>query len=139
VDQYKRKLAAEKEAARKKAEAEAWEKTRAAQEAARKADASNIEATRAAAAAMEEAEAAQKLAMAAKNDTVRGLRTVHRWEYEDGQDEFFIAIPARRMALNWIATNDKPALSQFIDDYVAKHFKDKVIPGVNRITEKVAY
>ena len=74
VNDFKVALAKAKEEARKKAEAEAWEKTRAAQEAARIADVSNIEATRAAAAAIEEAEAAQRLAHAAGKDTVRGLR-----------------------------------------------------------------
>lgn len=129
LDDFKRKLAAEKEAARKAAEAEAWEKTRAAQEAARLADAGNIEATRAAAAAMEEAEAAQQAAMVASKDTVKGLRTVTRYEITD-----------HKALLNWIAKNDRDAITAFIEDYARK--EHKVIAnaeGIRVWTEKEAY
>ncbi len=129
VDDFKRKLAAQKEEARKKAEAEAWEKTRAAQEAARQADASNIEATRAAAAAMEEAEEAQRLAMAAAKDTVKGLRTVTRYEVTD-----------HRALLHWIAKNDRDAVTAFVDEYARK--EHKVIAnaeGIRVWIEKVAF
>jgi len=112
VDRFKRKLAAEKEAARKEAERLAWEKTRAAQEAARVADAANIEATRAAAAAMAEAEEAQRQAQAAGKDTVRGLRTVTRYEVTD-----------HRALLHWIAKNDRDAITAFVDDYARKEHK----------------
>lgn len=128
VDDFKRKMAAEKEAARKKAEAEAWEKTRAAQEASRLADASNIEATRAAAAAIEEAEAAQRAAQAAARDTVKGLRTVTRYAIED-----------HRAALHWIAANDREAITAFIEGYVAKHHKEKPIAGVKVWQDKEAF
>jgi nucleoid-associated protein YgaU len=128
VDDFKRKLAAEKEAARKKAEAEAWEKTRAAQEAARMADASNIEATRAAAAAIDEAEAAQRAAQAAAKDTVKGLRTVTRYAIED-----------HRAALHWIAANDREAITAFIEGYTAKHHKEKPIAGVKVWQDKEAF
>jgi hypothetical protein len=83
VDVFKRKIAAEKEAARKEAERKAWEATRAAQEAARQADASDIEAQRAAAQAEADALAAQKAATAAKSDTVKGLRWYDMHEVED--------------------------------------------------------
>lgn len=109
VNDFKVALAAEKEAARKKAEAEAWEKTRAAQEAARLADASNIEATRAAAVAIEEAEIAQAAAMAAGKDTVKGLRSVTRYEITD-----------HRALLNWIARNDRDAITAFVEEYARK-------------------
>jgi len=112
VDRFKRKLAAEKEAARKEAERLAWEKTRAAQEAARVADAANIEATRAAAAAMAEAEEAQRQAQAAGKDTVRGLRTVTQYEVTD-----------HRALLHWIAKNDRDAITAFVDDYARKEHK----------------
>ncbi len=114
VDDFKRKLAAEKEEARRKAEAEAWEKTRAAQEAARLADASNIEATRAAAAAMEQAEEAQRLATLAAKDTVKGLRTVTRYEITD-----------HRALLNFIARNDRDAVTAFIEEWARKNHKDR--------------
>ena len=112
VDGFKRKLAAEKEAARKEAERLAWEKTRAAQEAARVADVANIEATRAAAAAMAEAEEAQRQAQAAGKDTVKGMRTVTRYEVTD-----------HRELLHWIAKNDRDAITAFVDDYARKEHK----------------
>lgn len=112
VDSFKRKLAAEKEAARKEAERLAWEKTRAAQEAARLADETNIEATRAAAAAIADAEEAQRLASVAAKDTVKGLRSVTRYEVTD-----------HRALLNWIARHDRDAITAFIDDYALKEHK----------------
>ncbi len=129
LDDFKRKLAAEKAEAARKAEAEAWEKTRAAQEAARLADAGNIEEARAAAAAMEEAEAAQKAAMAAAKDTVKGLRTVTLYEITD-----------HKALLNWIAKNDRDAITAFIEDYARK--EHKVIANADGIrvwTEKQAF
>lgn len=112
VNDFKIALAKAKEEARKKAEAEAWQKTRAAQEAARLADASNIEATRAAAAAIEEAEVAQRLAHAAGKDTVKGLRTVTKYEITD-----------HKALLHWIARNDKDAVFAFIEEWARKEHK----------------
>ena len=129
VDDFKRKLAAEKEAARKEAERLAWEATRAAQEAARQADATNIEATRAAAAAIAEAEESQRLAALAAKDTVKGLRTVTQYEVTD-----------HRALLHWIAKNDRDAITAFVDEYARK--EHKVIPhaeGIRVWQEKVAY
>ena len=128
LDGFKRKLAAEKAEAERIAQAAAWEATRKAQEAARLADATNIEATRAAAKAMEDAEAAQKAAMAASNDTVKGMRTVTKYATEDD-----------RAALHWIAANDKPAMAEFIAEYVRRNHKTKEIAGVRVWTEKEAY
>ena len=128
LDGFKRKLAAEKAEAERIAQAAAWEATRKAQEAARLADATNIEATRAAAKAMEDAEAAQKAAMAASNDTVKGMRTVTKYVIEDD-----------RAALHWIAANDKPAVAEFIAEYVRRNHKTKEIAGVRVWTEKEAY
>lgn len=112
LDDFKRKLAAEKEAARKEAERLAWEETRKAQEAARLADASNIEATRAVAAAMEAAEAAQRAAQAAAKDTVKGLRTVTRYEITD-----------HRALLNFIAKNARDDVTAFIEEWARKNHK----------------
>mgnify|MGYP000846296485 CR=1 FL=1 len=129
LDDFKRKLAAEKEAARKEAERLAWEETRKAQEAARLADASNIEATRAAAAQMEAAEDAQRRAAEAAKDTVKGLRTVTRYEITD-----------HKALLNWIAKNDRDAITAFIEDYARK--EHKVIANADGIrvwTEKQAF
>lgn len=129
LDDFKRKLAAEKEAARKEAERLAWEETRKAQEAARLADAGNIEATRAAAAQMEAAEEAQRKAAEAAKDTVKGLRTVTRYEITD-----------HRALLNWIARNDRDAITAFVEEYARK--EHKVIANADGIRvwqEKEAY
>jgi Sec-independent protein translocase protein TatA len=129
VNDFKVALAKDKEEARKKAEAEAWEKTRAAQEAARIADASNIEATRAAAAAIEEAEAAQRLAYAAGKDTVKGLRTVTKYEITD-----------HKALLHWIAKNDKDAVYAFIEEWARKEYKACAnADGLKVWTEKEAF
>lgn len=129
VDGFKRKLAEVKEAARKEAERAAWEATRAAQEAARLADATNIEATRAAAAAMEQAEAAQKAAMAANKDTVKGLRTVTRYEITD-----------HRALLNFIAKNARDDVTAFIEEWARKNHKQFTnADGLKVWTEKEAF
>lgn len=115
LDQFKRKLAAEKEALRKEAERLAWEATRAAQEAARQANAADLEAQRQAAQAMADAEAAQKAAMAAQKDTVEGMRTVTKYEVTD-----------HKALLHWIALNDKPALTAFIDEWARANHKSRL-------------
>jgi hypothetical protein len=121
-------LAAEKEAARKKAEAEAWEATRKAQEAARLADVANIDVQREAAAAMAEAEEKQRQAQTAAKDTVKGLRTVHRYAIDD-----------HRAALHWIAKNDRDAMTAFVEAYVAKNFRTATIDGVTVTQAKEAF
>lgn len=128
VDTFKRKLAADKAEAARKAEAEAWAKTRAAQEAARQADATNIEAARAAALAAEEAKAAQKAAMAASKDTVKGLRTVTLYEITD-----------HRALLNWIAKNARDDLTAFIEEWARKNHKTAKAEGLRVWTEKDAF
>ncbi len=128
VDAFKRKLAAEKEAARKEADRLAWEATLAAREAARQADATNIEAMRAAEEAERAASVARLAAADAKKDTVKGLRTYDMHEVED-----------HRAALNWIATNDRDAITAFIEDYAAKNHKRVAIAGVRTWQEKRAF
>lgn len=117
VDGFKRRLHEEKEAARKAAEAEAWAKTRAAQEAARKADASNLDAQREADAAMREAEEAQRRADEAARAKVKGLRSYDVTEILD-----------HRAFINWIAVNRKDDLAEWMEAY-AKAQKLNV-PGV---------
>jgi hypothetical protein len=127
VDVFKRKLAAEKEAARKEAERLAWEATRAAQEAARQADARNIAAQREAAAAIAAAEEAQRLAAA--KDTVKGMRTVTRYEITD-----------HRALLNWIARNDRDAVTAFIEEWARRNHKQHhAADGLRVWTEKEAF
>ena len=129
VDGFKRKLAAEKAEAERLARAEAARKMREAEEAARAADASNIEAQRLAAAAQAEASEAQRLAQAAAKDTVKGLRTVTRYEITD-----------HRALLNWIARNDRDAITAFIEAWAAKHHKEnQTAEGLRVWTEKEAF
>ena len=125
---YKTKLAAEKEAARLKAEEAARAKAEEARQAHLKAQAASIEEQRKAAALIEEAEAAAREASRAAKDTIKGMRTVHVYEIED-----------YRAALHWIAKNDRDAVTAFIEDYVRRNFKTYLIDGVKAETKKEAF
>ena len=128
VDPFKRKLAEEKEAAKRAAYEEARRKEREAEEAARKANASDYEAATEAARLQAEAIEAKKAASAANKDTVKGLRTVTRYAIED-----------HRSALHWIAGNDRDAITAFIDEYVRRNHKSAQIDGVKVWQEKEAF
>lgn len=129
VDSFKRKLAAEKAVAERKARAEAEEAARKAREAAMQADAANIEAQRAAAAAQAEAEEAQRLAALAAKDTVKGMRTVTRYEITD-----------HRALLNWIARNDREAITAFIEEWARRNHKENQnAEGLRVWTEREAF
>lgn len=117
VDGFKRKLEAEKQAAKRKAWEEAEAARKAAEDAARAADASNIEAQRAAAEAQREAEEAQRRASAASKDTVKGLRTYEVTEVLDGT-----------ALARWIWQNDRDTLIAWLDEYARRHKLH--IPGV---------
>lgn len=127
-DPYKRALAAQKEAEKRAAWEAADKARREAEEAARSAQASDINAQREAAEKAAVAQQAVKAAAAKAKDTVKGMRTVHRYEIQDHRD-----------ALHWIASNDRDAITAFIEAYVAKHHKDAPIYGVKRWTEKEAF
>jgi uncharacterized phage infection (PIP) family protein YhgE len=128
VGAYKAKLAAEKERKEREAQAEAAKARRLAEEAAREAAAGDIEAQREAAAKQAEAQEAQKAASAASRDTVKGLRTVQKFEITDG-----------RAAINWIAKNDREAMAAFMDDYVRRNHQRVSIDGVRSWSEKEAF
>lgn len=125
---YKSKLAAEKEEARLKAEAEAREKAEAARQAHILANASSIADQRKADELLREAEDAEKAASRAAKDTVKGMRTVQVYEIQSHKD-----------ALNWIARNDRDALTLFIEEYVRRNFKVRAIDGVKVETKKEAF
>lgn len=128
VDPFKRKLAAEKAAK----EREEWEKAnaarKAAEEAARKANAADLDAQRELEAARQAAIDAENAAKAQAKDSVKGMRTVHKYSVED-----------YRAAVNWIAKNDKDAMRAFVDEYVRRNHKTTAIEGVNTWTEKEAF
>lgn len=125
---YKARLVAEKEEARRKAEAEAAAKAEAARQAHLAANAASIEEQRRADALLEEAAAAERAASRAAKDTVKGMRTVQIY-----------TIDSHRDALNWIARNDRDAITAFIEDYVRRNFKLRPIEGVTVTTTKEAF
>jgi hypothetical protein len=59
---------------------------------------------------------------------VKGMRTVHLYEITD-----------HRAALNWIAKNDRDAITAFIEAYVDKNHKAMSIDGVRQWSEKQAF
>lgn len=129
VDGFKKKLAAEKEAARKAA----WEAAEAARKEAEAkiaaANAADIEAQREAKAAMEAADLARAQASAAQRDTVKGMRSVTKYEITD-----------HRALLNWIAKNDREAITAFIESYAQKNHKDITnAEGIRVWQEKEAF
>ena len=125
---FKKALADKKEAEKRLAWEVANAARRQAEEAAKAAQASDIEAQRQAAALAAQAQAADDAARAKTKDTVKGMRTVHKYEIED-----------HRAALHWIAQNDRDAMTAFIEAYVAKNHKDTPIAGVKSWTEKESF
>lgn len=128
VDDFKRRLAAEKAEAERKARAEAEAAAKAAHEAAMKASETDLAAQNAAAEAQAAAEDAQRRARAAAKDTVTGLRTVTKHEVTD-----------HRALLHWIAKNDRDAVTRFIDEWArTNHKQNPTADGLRVWTEKVA-
>lgn len=112
VDGFKQKLAAEKEAVRKAAWQAAEDARREAEAKVAAASASNIEAQREAQEALDAAADARAKASEAQKDVVRGMRTVTRYEVTD-----------YRALINWIARNDKDAMTAFVDEYARRNHK----------------
>lgn len=110
----------EMEAARRAAEVAAQEAEK---------NAGDMEAQRAADAAADAAREAQKAAIEAEKGRkeIKGLRTVTRYEIEDG-----------RSAINWIATHDRDAMTAFLEDYVRRNHAKSNIAGVRVWKEKAA-
>lgn len=125
---YKDKLAAAKAEAQRKAQEEADAKAEAARQAHLAANAASLEDQRKADDLMREAEDAAKLAARAAKDTVKGMRTVQIYEIESHKE-----------ALNWIARNDREAVTVFIEEYVRRNFKLRQIDGVKVETKKEAF
>ena len=127
-DPFKRKVAAQKEAEKRAAWEAAEKAKREAEQAARAAALSDIGAQREAAEKAAQAQEALKAASLKQRDTVKGMRTVHKYEIED-----------HRAALNWIAKNNRDAITTFIEAFVASNHKAMDIEGVKQWTEKEAY
>lgn len=126
LDGFKQKLAAERAEAERAARDEAARKMREAEDAARLANPANIEEQRAAAEAQREAEEAQRRVTEVKKEKVTGLRTVTLYEIED-----------HRAALHDIASNDRDAITAFIEEYVRRNHKARAINGVRVWQDKV--
>jgi chromosome segregation ATPase len=127
VDGFKRKLAAAKAEAERLARIEAARKRREAEEAARKSVEGDYEAIRAARDAKQAEKEAKEAAAAAAKDQVKGLRQTTMHEIAD-----------HRAALHWIASNDREAVTAFIEDYVRRNCASKAIDGVRVWQERVA-
>jgi len=119
--------------AKKLAERAAWAETeRLRKEADAKATAaaasSDITAQREAQEAKQAALDAEVASKAASNDKPKGMRTV---QYHDIAD--------MRALVNWIATNDKPAMAAFAEAYAARNHKDIPDAVVRSWTAKEAF
>jgi hypothetical protein len=125
---YKRKLLAEQEAAKAKAHEEAERIAEEARKAHLAASAASIDEQRKADELLAAAEDAAKAAAKADKETVKGMRTVQVYEIESHKD-----------ALNWIARNDRDAVTAFIEEYVRRNFKARAIDGVKVTTQKEAF
>jgi hypothetical protein len=112
VDGFKRKLAAEKEVARKAAWQAAEDARREAVAKVAAASAPNIEAQREAQEALDAASDARAKASKAQKDVVPGMRTVTRYDVTD-----------YKALINWIARNQKDAMTAFVDEWARKNHK----------------
>ena len=139
VDEFKRAEAARKAEIARLAREEDARKQREVEEAAAAArqNPADLEAQRAADAAAREAEQARINAAKASKDTVKGLRTVTRYAFEEPTE----ANPrgGHRMALNDIAQNDPDAITAFLEEYVRRNHKLRPIAGVRVWEEKEAF
>lgn len=125
---YKQRVLAEKQEAARLAELEAARIAEEARKAHLAANAANIDQQRAAGELLKQAEDAAKAAAKAGKATVAGMRTVQVY-----------AIDNHKEALNWIARNDRDAVTAFIEEYVHRNFKIKAIDGVIVTTKKEAF
>lgn len=128
VSKFKAKLLAEQKAAERAAWEAADKARREAEAVAAKAASSDLEAQREAAAAKQAAVDAQKAAQATGKETVKGMRKVQKYEIQDHRD-----------ALHDIASNDRDAVTAFIEEYVRRNFKTRTIAGVRVWEEKEAF
>lgn len=128
VAPFKAKLAEEKRAAERAAWEAADKARREAEAKAAAANAADIEAQREAMAAKQAAMDAEQAAKAQSKDKIKGMRTFTRHEITSIGD-----------ALNWIARHDKPAMADFVTEYVRKNHKAANIAGVRVWEEKEAF
>ena len=128
-DTFKRQLAEKKEAEKRAAWAAADAARREAEAAASAANAANIEAQREAAQKAAVAQEALAAASAKQKDTVKGMRTVTRYEVTD-----------HSALLHWIARNHRDDVTAFIDEWARRNHKaDRNADGLRVWDEKEAF
>ena len=125
---FRQKLVDQKEAAKRAAYAEANRLEREAAAKVASANAASMDDQREAQAAQDAAIEAKKAAAVANKDTVKGFRKVTRYSIENHRD-----------ALHWIAKNDKPAMTAFIEEYVRKNHKSMMTNSIRVWEEKEAF
>jgi hypothetical protein len=128
---FKVRLVEEREAEARRIRIDAERMMRTAQELAKAVEPGNIHSVRVADQARRDAEEAQRSAKSAEKSRPKGVRTVRRWAFVDGE--------GRRQALHWIARNDRDAVTEFIEGYVGRNFRNKSIEGVRVWDEREAY
>lgn len=129
VADFKRKLERERQEAERKAREESDRARREAERAAREANAGNIEDVREAATAQANAEIAQAQLAAASKQKVTGMRKVVKYEITDP-----------RALVNWIARNDRPAMSAFIEEWARRNHKtNRTADGLNVWDDREAF
>jgi hypothetical protein len=128
---FKVKLADLREAEARRIRADAENSMQAAKALAFAADPGDIYALRVADAARREAEETMRVARHMEKIRPKGIRTVQKWAYIDAE--------GRRLALHWIARNDRDAMTEFIDGYVARSYRNQAIEGVKVWDEREAY
>lgn len=128
---FKVRLAEQREQEAQRLRRDAERMMRSAQDLAQTVDPGNIHSVRVADQARRAAEEAQRSAKFAEKTRVKGIRTVQKWAFIDAE--------GRRQALHWIARNDRDALTEFIDAYVTRNFRNKPIDGVKTWHERQVY
>jgi len=131
ASEFKVQLADERELEARRLRSDAERGLRLAQELAKQADPGDIQSIRIAKHARSEAEEALRASRQVEKARPKGIRTVRKWAFLPGD--------GRRKALHWIAQNDRDAVTEFIDAYVARNFRQKPIEGVTVWDEREAY
>lgn len=131
ASEFKVWLADEREVEARRLRLDAERSMRSALELAKQADPGDIHSMRIALHARAEAEEALRTSRQVEKARPKGIRTVRKWAFLDGD--------GRRKALHWIAQNDRDAVTEFIDTYVARNFRQHPIDGVSVWDEREAY
>lgn len=130
INPYKQKLLEAQQAATRIANEAAAKAKAEAIQAATEQRSGSIEDARNTTELADEAIEAEKFAKKVAKPTVKGLRTKRKGVIVDG-----------KALINWIATNDKPALKAFMEGYTKDHVRNNrgALPGVRVDTTKESF